>query len=340
MHVVALKNDGSLWAWGFNDQGQVGQGNRTNYIATPTRIGTETNWTQICANFTHSLALKNDGSLWAWGGNGTGELGDGTTNNRAIPTLIGTARDWRTIAASCARNLALKKNGTLWVWGHHGGMNDLTPRQIAPDTNWLAFSDCGGALMALKTDGTLWLEGQYAYKVAPAFVSGPTENFVQVGRDRDWTEVYVGAYLFYGRKKDGRWWGGGDSDVGELGLGTKVRAVASPQRLPFDFDPWAFATESGTTLLLSKDGKLWTWGLRLGAGQLGVARQKVQAFLAPVVKRFPSLRFVIKSDIDWTPHLLWQLPPEVRRSLGAGPKSATNSVTPGHPAAAPARPGA
>src|ERR1700733_77488 len=145
MHVVALKNDGSLWSWGMNDEGQVGQGKLTNYIGTPTRIGTETNWTQVSANFTHSLALKNDGSLWAWGGNSEGELGDGTTNNRAIPTRIGTARDWRAIAASNARNFALKKNGTLWVWGHHGGSNDLTPRQIAPDTNWLALSDCGGA---------------------------------------------------------------------------------------------------------------------------------------------------------------------------------------------------
>jgi alpha-tubulin suppressor-like RCC1 family protein len=321
-HVVALKNDGSLWSWGRNDHGQVGQGNLTNYIATPTRIGTETNWTQICANFDHSLALKSDGSLWAWGENEDGELGDGTTNDRAIPTLIGAARDWRTIAASCARDFALKKNGTLWVWGHHGGSNDLTPRQIAPDTNWLAFSDCGGALVALKTDGTLWLEGTYAYKVAPAFVSGPTEHFVQFGQDRDWTEVYVGAYHFYGRKKDGSWWGCGGNDSGELGPGTKVRAVASPQRLPFNFDPWAFATESLTTLLLSKDGKLWTWGCRLGVDEPGVLRRNFEALVAPAVKRIPSLGSLIKSDIDYSPHLLWELPPEVQRSLRTAPAAA------------------
>jgi hypothetical protein len=326
-HVVALKNDGSLWSWGMNDQGETGQGSLTNYIATPTRIGTETNWTQICANFTHSLALKNDGSLWAWGGNSEGELGDGTTNDRAIPTRIGTARDWRMIVASCARDFGLKKNGTLWVWGLHGTRHDLTPRQIAPDTNWLAFSDCGGALMALKTDGTLWLEGPYAYKVAPAFVSGPTENFVQVGRDRDWTEVYVRAYLFYGRKKDGSWWGCGNNGRGELGLGPKVRAVASPQRLPFDFDPWAFATEWGTTLLLSKDGKLWTWGCRIGMGEPGAVRQKFETFAAPAMKRIPFLGFLIKSDINYAPHLLWELPPEVQRSLRTAPATAANNAT-------------
>jgi hypothetical protein len=329
-HVVALKNDGSLWSWGMNEVGQVGQGYLTKYIATPTRIGTETNWTQISANFTHSLALKNDGSLWAWGGNDTGELGDGTTNNRAIPTRIGTARDWRTIWASNARNFALKKNGTLWVWGHHVGSNDLTPRQIAPDTNWLAFSDCGGALMALKTDGTLWLQGPYAYKVAPAFVSGPAENFVQVGRDRDWTEVHVGAYLFYGRKKDGSWWVCGDNDWGKLGLGRKVRAVASPQRLPLDFDPWAFATEWATTLMLSKDGKLWTWGWRLGVDRPGAVRQEFERFAAPAVKRMPFLGHLIKSDIDYAPHLLWELPPEVQRSLRTAPATAANNVTATH----------
>jgi trimeric autotransporter adhesin len=330
-HVLALKSDGSLWSWGVNDVGQVGQGNLTNYIATPTRIGTETNWTQISASFTHSLALKNDGSLWAWGENGTGELGDGTTNNRAIPTRIGTARDWRTIAASNARNFALKKDGALWVWGHHSGSNDLAPRQIAPDTNWLAFSDSGGALMALKSDGTLWLQGPYAYKVAPAFVSGSTENFVQVGGDRDWTEVHVGVYVFYGRKKDGSWWGCGDNGLGLLGLGRKVRAVASPQRLLFDFDPWAFATESITTLMLNKDGKLWTWGWRLGVDRPGAVRQGFERIVVPAVKRIPSLGFLLKSDIDYAPHLLWELPPEVQRSLRTAPATVADNMTTTHP---------
>src|SRR5665213_3136957 len=67
--TVALKNDGSLWAWGWNGDGAVGHPDLTNHYGIPTRIGTETNWTNVCAGPYHSLALKNDGSLWAWGYN-------------------------------------------------------------------------------------------------------------------------------------------------------------------------------------------------------------------------------------------------------------------------------
>jgi alpha-tubulin suppressor-like RCC1 family protein len=71
-HAVAVKSNGSLWAWGWNRNGVVGQPNLTNQYDTPTRIGAETNWVQISASTTHNLALKTDGSLWAWGLNNHG----------------------------------------------------------------------------------------------------------------------------------------------------------------------------------------------------------------------------------------------------------------------------
>jgi hypothetical protein len=185
--------------------------------------------------------------------------------------------------------------------------------------------------MARKTDGTLWLKSPNAMVIASAFVHGPTEDLTQIGKDRDWTQVYAGFNSFFARKKDGSWWVCGLNYEGQIGLGPNITAVPSPQRFPFDFDPWAFAPGGQTTILLGIDGKLWTWGKRLGAGQPSAARLKIQAFLAAMVKRFPSLGFLIKSDIDQTPHLLWELPPEVRRALGTGPKSATNNSTLGQP---------
>jgi alpha-tubulin suppressor-like RCC1 family protein len=339
-HTVALKNDGSLWAWGRNDEGEVGQGNFTNHYGTPTRIGMETNWAQICAGDCHSLALKNDGSLWAWGMNNKGQLGDGTTNNRSVPTMIGTDRDWRMMTASIMNSFALKSNGTLWGWGGGSPGFAFAPKQVEPGTHWLAISAYFWELLALKTDGTLWLKGPSGHAIAPAFISVSTERFTQIGQDTAWAEVYQGSFSFFACKKDGSWWVCGENYQGQLGLGTGVPRMPSPQRLPFGFDPWAFAPGWGTTLMLGKDGKLWTWGLRLGAGRPSAARLKIEALLSPLVKRFPGLRFLIKSDIDRTPRLLWELPPEVRRSLGAGQKSVTNHVTSGLSAADPARPGA
>jgi alpha-tubulin suppressor-like RCC1 family protein len=282
----------------------------------------------------HSLALKNDGSLWAWGLNGDGQLGDGTTNSRSVPTMIGTDRDWGIIAAGYSTSFALKNNGTLWCWGEMGTNNNLAPKQIGSGTNWLAISAFDVSFVALKTDGTLWQENLTANRLAVGFFSVlPTGNFTQIGLDRDWSEVYAGEIpLFYARKKDGSWWVGGKDYWRQLGLGISIPALPSPQHLPFDFEPWAFATGNGTTLLLGKDGKLWTWGKRLGAGKPSATWQKIQALLAPMVRRFPSLGYLIKSDIDQTPHLLWELPPEVRRALGTGPKSSTNNLTAGHSA--------
>jgi alpha-tubulin suppressor-like RCC1 family protein len=330
LHTVALKNDGSLWAWGQNLEGEVGQGNFTNRYGAPTRIGTESNWTQICAGVAHSLALKNDGSLWAWGLNGDGQLGDGTTNSRSVPTMIGTDRDWRIIAACDNTSFALKSNGTLWYWGLVGTNNDLAPKQIGSGTNWLAISAFDVSFVALKTDGTLWQESLTANLVAPDFVSALADNVTQIGRDSDWSKVYAGELSFYARKKDGSWWVCGQNIDGQLGLGLSILALPSPQHLPFGFEPWAFGPGNGTTLLLGKDGKLWTWGKRLGAGKPSATRQKILSFLTPLVWVFPALGLPFRSDIDQTPHLLWELPPEVRRALGTKPKGSTNNLTTGH----------
>ncbi len=349
-HTLALKNDGSLWGWGWNGQGEVGATNDSpdldftlsGWISqpevrqttpnlrydTPTRLGTDSHWSQICAGSAHSLALKNDGSLWSWGANRYGQLGDGTTNNSFVPTMIGTDQDWRTISAGAFNSYALKNDGTLWGWGASAGGNDLSPRQIAPGTNWVAISAHDFVFGAIRADGTLWLKGGNAHVVASAFISTPTETITQVGSDTDWSEIYAGENSLYARKRDGTWWACGDNRFCQLGFATSNNSVASPQRLPFAFDPWALVpADSGTTLLLAKDGKLWSWGKRLGSESPSASSQKLESLLAPVVKRFPSLRFLLKSDIDEKPHLLWELPPEVRRSLGSKPIAPTNNLT-------------
>jgi hypothetical protein len=296
---------------------------------------------QLFSGEDEALLLAPDGSLWAWRAvqinsravqiNGSSPLPQAATS--LDPRRIGTERDWPAVGAVNENSFTLRSNGTVWGRGI-GISNDLAPHQIESDTNWVAISSDDYGLMAVKADGTLWVHNPNAYLIAPAFVSGLSTNFIRIGKDSDWAEVYVGYLSFFARKRDGSWWVCGQNVAGQLGLGISMAEVPSPRRLPFCFEPWAFASGRGTTLLLCKDGRLWTWGKRLDTGQPSAARLKFETWVAPAVKRFPSLGFLInsKTEIDRSPRLLWKLPPEVRRALGSGQKGVTNNSTAAHPA--------
>lgn len=129
-------------------------------------------WQSISAGDYHSLAIKNDGTLWAWGRNTSYELGDGTDVNRNIPTQIGTANNWVKVHAGYSSSYGIKADGTLWAWGANGsgklGTGNgnwviATPTQIGAATNWLSVSDGWYHTIALKTDGTLWVWGDNEY---------------------------------------------------------------------------------------------------------------------------------------------------------------------------------
>jgi alpha-tubulin suppressor-like RCC1 family protein len=132
-HSLALKNDGSLRAWGLNRGHELGLGDRKTR-QSPTRVGVANDWAQVACGWYGSLALKTDGSLWSWGEVlaqlGLGHHPSGRAGN--VPTQVGTATDWAAIAAGEMHSLALRKNGSLWAWGHNNfgqlGIGDTTDR--------------------------------------------------------------------------------------------------------------------------------------------------------------------------------------------------------------------
>ncbi|NBS70056.1 hypothetical protein EBT31_14260 [bacterium] len=169
-HALAIKTDGTLWAWGSGDSGRLGL-NDTADRSSPVQVGALTTWAQVAAGGGGStFAIKTDGTLWSWGYNYTGNLGlndSGPYTRRSSPVQIGALTTWKQISAGDDHALAIKTDGTLWTWGNNGsgrlGLGDTanrsSPVQIGALTTW---SQAGGALshsVSLKTDGTLWSWG-------------------------------------------------------------------------------------------------------------------------------------------------------------------------------------
>lgn len=159
--TFAIKNNGTLWGRGSNYNGDLGTGN-TLALINLTQIGTDTDWLKIsAARQSFTLALKNNGTLWAWGNNENGRLGDGTTINRHSPVQIGTST-WKDIAAGNYHSIGIKTDGTLWQWGSYGWFTagiliplSNSPVQVGTDSDWKKVEAGNSFSYAIKEDNTL-----------------------------------------------------------------------------------------------------------------------------------------------------------------------------------------
>ncbi|MFH1226379.1 MAG: DUF2341 domain-containing protein [Planctomycetota bacterium] len=169
-HSLALKSDGTVCAWGYNNYGQLGDNSTTQRLAPVTVTGL-TNVIAIAAGQNHSLALKSDGTVWAWGYNNNGQLGDNSITQRTTPVQTSNSTGLTNIvmiAASYNQSLALRSDGTVWAWGvnNYGqlGDNSITQRKIPVQTIGLTDMVAIGAnychSLALKSDGTVWAWGR------------------------------------------------------------------------------------------------------------------------------------------------------------------------------------
>ncbi len=118
-HILALKTNGTLWSWGVGGQGQTGDNLPPAYFRdVPVQIGNRT-WINVDAGYKSSYGIQSDGTLWAWGWNNMGQLGDGTTTDRMQPVQIGADTNWVAVSAGYQHVVALKSDGSLWAWGRN-----------------------------------------------------------------------------------------------------------------------------------------------------------------------------------------------------------------------------
>jgi alpha-tubulin suppressor-like RCC1 family protein len=267
-HSLGIKKDGSLWSWGRGAKGQLGNGDANLASLTPTRIGTATNWQAVSTGIFHSLALKKDGTIWAWGYNNAGQIGDGTFDDRFTPTQIGTDNDWQAIETGHYFCLALKKDGTLWAWGDNtnGQLGDgiylskVRPTKVGADNDWQFINADLNSSLAIKKDGTLWtwgLNNDSKLGYQPLVPNQDIPN--KVGTDNNWLSAAMGLNHVVAVKKDGTLWSWGGNELGQLGDLTTINKIL-PAQVGTEKDWQSVAAGDGYSLALKKDKTIWSWG--------------------------------------------------------------------------------
>ena len=170
VHSLAIRTTGTAWAWGSGADGRLGDSTTTNKSSPVSVIGGFTNWCQISAGPNFSLAVRQNGTAWAWGYAGIGNLGNNSTTDRSSPvSVIGGFTDWCQISAGGAFSLAVRQNGTAWAWGRgaFGRLGDNTTADksspvsvVGGFTDWCQVATGYRHSIGVRQSGTAWAWGQ------------------------------------------------------------------------------------------------------------------------------------------------------------------------------------
>lgn len=239
LNSAAIKTDGTLWVWGSNGSGQVSSSRPSHIpVTTPFQIGTGNNWAQVSLGLNSVFALKTDGSLWAWGDNGFGQLGTGNTTAVSTPTQVQPGTVWKSISTSLWSILAIKSDGSLWAWGNNqrgqlgtgNTTNYSTPVRIGTGTSWSSVSTGFEQTLAIQTNGTLWGWGTNNLFQVGDGTGNNRFTPVQIGTATNWKKAVAGTMLSVAVRTDGTLWGWG-------AIGTRYGAGNTSNSAPVRISP-------------------------------------------------------------------------------------------------------
>ena len=274
-HSVALKDDGTVWTWGDNVYGQLGNGTTTG-TNRGTQVSGLSNVKAVAAGGYHTLALKQDGTVWVFGSGTYGQLGNGTTTGtQTTPVQVSGLSNVVKIVAGGNHSFATKSDGTIWGWGqgsygqlgNGASVNKTTPVQISALSNIVQILGGNSHSIALKADGTVWIwgggyngclgNGTTTGTNSPIKVSG-LSNIASVGIGNSYSAAVTttGSVYNWGRNSNGQL---GNSGTTDSLVPILVNGVSNVTKI-----------EGGDahTIALTSTGQLWAWGCD-ASGQLG-----------------------------------------------------------------------
>jgi hypothetical protein len=282
--TAAIKTDGTLWLWGLNSNGQLGDNTITHRSSPVQTISGGTDWKQVSCGGTFTAAIKTTGTLWLWGENLYGQLGTNDRIYKSSPVqTVSGGTNWKQVSCGGSHAAAIKNDGTLWLWGKNtpsgfsgGQLGDNTllhrssPVQtIAGGTNWKQVS-CGSEhTAAIKTDGTLWLWGSNATGGLGNDLNSDRSSPIQtVTGGTNWKQIECGQENTAAIKTDGTLWLWGFNQNGALGDNTRTHRSSPVQTVSGGTNWKQVSLGSFFTGAIKNDGTLWTWGVNT-SGQLG-----------------------------------------------------------------------
>jgi alpha-tubulin suppressor-like RCC1 family protein len=282
-HCLALRNDGTVYAWGANAQGQLGLGGTGAPVSTPTKSPSLTGIVEIVAGGAFSLAVRNDGKVWSWGVNSDGQLGQGSVGaSQGTPGQVLTVNNGAFVAASAYNGVAVESDGTVWAWGDngHGGLGNGTgqisqvPVELPNFTGAVGVAGGDNYSLTLRSNGTVWGWGTNTGSQLGNGGSSPNPVTTPVQATGITTATAIAAGSDHGMAllTGGTVVGWGGNGAGQVGDGSSGAAKPSPVPLPALSAITQIACGQFHCMAIRNDATndrtLWTWGYN-AQGQLG-----------------------------------------------------------------------
>lgn len=281
LHVASIKTDATLWVWGNNGSGQLGDNTISNKSSPIQTMTFANNWQQASAGYNNTCAIKTDGTLWCWGSNSFGEIGDNTTVGKSSPVqTVSAGNNWKQVSSGNNLTAAVKTDGTLWTWGYSGsgalGNNVGFDRKSSPiqtiagGTNWTSVTcSFASTIAAIKADGTLWMWGDNSSGgLGDNTITNRSSPVQTVTFATTWKQVSCGAYHTAAIKTDGTLWTWGRNGYGQLGDNTITHRSSPIQTISVGNNWKQVSCGQYFTAAIKTDSTLWSWGFNT-SGRLG-----------------------------------------------------------------------
>jgi alpha-tubulin suppressor-like RCC1 family protein len=281
-HKIGLRNNGTIWTWGSQISGVLGDGTGIPRSSPVRVVGGFTDWCQVSAGSDFNLAVRANGTAWGWGEAFPGRLGNNCPDDRSSPvSVVGGFTDWCQVAAGAAHGLGLRSNCTIWAWGcgDNGALGENTncssrssPVSVVGGfTDWCRIAAGSQFSLALRTNGTIWAWGSNSNgQLGDNSAISRSSPVSVVNGFTDWCMIDAGTASSIAIRTNGTLWTWGRNNNGILGT-NEADAISrsSPVSVVGGFTDWCQASiGSFHASAVRTNGTAWSWGCN-NDGQLG-----------------------------------------------------------------------